>query len=72
METVRMKVKDMDCESCMKVITKKLKSMNGVRDVNIDLKQKEVVVKYDNPQLCLDDFTCAIEDLGYNKVQIVP
>lgn len=33
METVRMKVKDMDCESCMKVITKKLKSMNGVRDV---------------------------------------
>jgi copper chaperone CopZ len=72
METVRMKVKDMDCESCRKVITKKLKSMKGVRDVNVDLKQKEVVFKFDNPELCLDDFTCAIEDLGYNKVQIVP
>jgi len=72
MDTVRMKVKDMDCESCMKVIIKKLKSMNGVRDVSVDLKQREVVVKYDNPELGLDDFTCAIEDLGYNKVQVVP
>ena len=40
MDTVRMKVKDMDCESCMKVIIKKLKSMNGVRDVSVDLKQR--------------------------------
>ena len=72
MDTVRMKVKDMDCESCMKVIIKKLKSMNGVRDVSVDLKQREVVVKYDNPELGLDDFSCAIEDLGYNKVQVVP
>jgi len=72
METVRMKVEDMDCESCVKVITKKLKSMSGVKDVNVDLKQREVVIKYDNPSFCMDDFTCAIEDLGYNKVQIVP
>lgn len=56
----------------MKVIKKKLKALNGARDVSVDVKKKEVVIMYDNPQLCLDDFTCAIEDLGYNKVQIVP
>ncbi|HUH67301.1 MAG TPA: heavy metal-associated domain-containing protein [Syntrophales bacterium] len=72
MDTVRVKVDDADCESCMKVIKKKLRTLNGVRDVSVDVKNKEVIIKYDNPQLCLDDFTCAIEDLGYNKVQIVP
>ncbi len=56
----------------MKVITKKLNALKGVKAVIVDVKKKEVVIKYDNPQLCLYDFTCAIEDLGYNKVKIVP
>lgn len=72
METVRMKVEDMDCESCVKVITKRLANMSGVKDISVNREQKEVVVKYDNPAFCVDDFTCAIEDLGYNKIQVTP
>ena len=72
MEKVRVKVEDMNCESCMKVITHQLELMNGVKEVAIDKEKKEVVITYDNPEFCVDDFTCKIEDLGYNKVQVVP
>ncbi len=72
MAKVRVKVEDMNCESCIRIVTHQLELMNGVKDVAVDRDHREIVVTYDNPEFCVDDFTCRIEDLGYNRVQIVP
>ena len=68
MEKVEFKIANMDCKSCELAITKKLKSLAGVKEVNIDLQTKKVILQHDNPNLCQDDVTCVIEDMGY-KVQ---
>jgi copper chaperone CopZ len=65
MQNIEFSVKDMDCGSCVNVIMKKLKTLDGVKDVKIDLSTKKVSVVFDNPNLCQDDLTCAVEALGY-------
>jgi copper chaperone CopZ len=47
------------------VILKKLKAFEGVKDVQIDPATKRVKVIWENPNVCADDLTCAIEALGY-------
>ena len=69
MEKVKFKVKNMECKSCANVIEKKLKSMAGVKAVDINLKEKIISIQHDNPNLCQEDLTCAVEDMGY-KVQV--
>ena len=70
MENFEFSVKNMDCGSCVNVVLKKLRSFEGVKDVKIDPKTKKVRVEWDNPNVCSDDLTCAIEELGY-KVHTV-
>ncbi len=69
MEKVKFKVSNMDCKSCAAVIEKKLKSIAGVKAIDIDLQEKIVSIQHDNPNLCQEDLTCAVEDMGY-KVQV--
>lgn len=69
MEKVKFKVKNMECKSCANAIEKKLKSMAGVKAVDINLKEKIISIQHDNPNLCQEDLTCAVEDMGY-KVQV--
>ncbi len=69
MEKVKFKVKNMDCKSCAEVIEKKLRSMAGVKAIDINLQEKIVSITHDNPNLCQEDLTCAVEDMGY-KVQV--
>ncbi|MCU0554786.1 MAG: heavy-metal-associated domain-containing protein [Syntrophales bacterium] len=66
MQNIEFSVKDMDCKSCANIIMKKLKSLEGVKNVKVDPVTKKVVVQWDNPKVCDSDLTCAIEDLGYN------
>ena len=69
MEKVKFKVKNMECKSCAATIEKKLRSMAGVKAVDINLQEKVISVTHDNPNLCQEDLTCAVEDMGY-KVQV--
>ena len=69
MNKVEFKVKNMDCKSCANAIEKKLKSIAGVKAVAVDLQEKKISIQHDNPNLCQDDLTCAVEDMGY-KVQV--
>jgi copper chaperone CopZ len=43
--------------------------MAGVKTVDINIKEKMISIQHDNPNLCQDNFTCAVEDMGY-KVQV--
>jgi len=69
MKKVEFKVEDMDCKSCANAIEKKLKSLEGVKEVDIDFQTKKIIVQHNNPNLCQEDVTCAVEDMGY-KVQV--
>ena len=70
MEEVKLKVKNMGCKSCASAIEKKLKAMTGVKAIDIDLQNKIVKIQHDNPNLCQDVLTCAVEDMGY-EVQAI-
>jgi copper chaperone CopZ len=69
MEKVKFKVPNMECKSCANAIEKKLKSMAGVKAVDIDIQKKMISIQHENPNLCQEDLTCAVEDMGY-KVQV--
>ena len=62
-------VTNMDCPSCVAAVIKKIKAINGVSEVDADLRTKKVTVQTNNPNLCQEDVTCVVEDLGY-KVQV--
>ena len=66
MQNLEFSVMDMDCRSCVNIIVKKLKSLEGVKSVDVDPVTRKVVVQWDNPKGCDSDLNCAIEDLGYN------
>jgi copper chaperone CopZ len=70
MQKLAFKVPNMDCKSCAEVIGRKLRSLEGVKDVGINLQEKTVNIQYENPNLCQEDVTCAVEDMGY-KVQVI-
>ena len=65
MKNFEFSVADMDCKSCVNVVMRKLKSFEGIKDVRIDLARKKVTVEAENPDICQDDLTCAVESLGY-------
>jgi len=65
MKNFQFSVADMDCKSCVNIITRKLTSLDGVKKVEIDGKTKKVSVEYDDPGLCETDLMCAVEALGY-------
>jgi copper chaperone CopZ len=50
MEEVKFKVKNMGCKSCANAIEKKLKSMTGVKAIDIDLQDKIISIQRDNPK----------------------
>ena len=62
-------VTNMDCPSCVAAIKKRIKAIVGVSEVDADLRTRKVTVQTDNPNLCQEDVTCVVEDLGY-KVQV--
>jgi copper chaperone CopZ len=66
MTKIEITVKDMNCAACQNSITKKLKSLEGVKKVSTDFETKKVIIDHENPNLCQDDVTCAIEDMGYH------
>ncbi len=69
MKKVEFKIPNMECKSCAEVIEKKLRMLAGVKAIDINLQEKIIKIEPDNPNLCQDDLTCAVEDMGY-KVQV--
>jgi copper chaperone CopZ len=70
MEKIKFKVPNMDCKSCAEVIEKNLRKMAGVKAIDVNLQEKIIQLQHDNPNLCQEDVTCAVEELGW-KVQVI-
>ncbi|HHV46144.1 MAG TPA: heavy-metal-associated domain-containing protein [Tissierellia bacterium] len=63
-----MLVEGMSCNHCVMAVTKALKEVNGVSNVNVDLGSKKVEVEGEN----LNDAKLkeAVEEAGYDVVEI--
>lgn len=59
------KVPEVDCEHCKETLEKILKQLDGVREVNVNIKRKEVSVVGDG-ELQKEKIISAINKAGYN------
>ena len=65
METVELKVEGMDCEGCVKSVTRMLSGVPGVQNVDVSLAQGNAKVTYDPAKSGPADFKRAVERAGY-------
>ena len=65
METVELKVAGMDCQGCVKSVTRMLYGVAGVAGVDVSLEQGRARVTYDPAKAGPAEFKRAIERAGY-------
>ena len=65
METVELKVEGMDCEGCVKSVTRMLSGVPGVEKFDVSLAQGNARVTYDPARSGLAEFKRAVERAGY-------
>lgn len=65
MQTELLKVTGMTCGGCISNVTKALKAINGVGDVNVSLAAGEATVKYDERLTSPDKLKSAVKAAGY-------
>ena len=62
-----MKVEGMDCEGCVKSVTRMLSAVAGVSSVDVSLAQARARVTYDPAKAGLAEFKRAVERAGYKS-----
>ena len=65
METIDLKVEGMDCEGCVKSVTRMLAGVPGVEKVNVSLAEGKASVTYDPAKSNVAQFKKAVERAGY-------
>jgi copper chaperone len=65
METVELKVEGMDCEGCVKSVTRMLSGVPGVQAVDVSLAEARARVTYDPAQASVPQMRKAVERAGY-------
>ncbi len=63
-EEIKIKVDGMSCSHCASKVTSLLKSIDGVKKVNVDLAKKQVTI-VSNKRIEEKTIKEMIEDLGY-------
>jgi copper chaperone len=65
METVDLKVEGMDCQGCVKSVTRMLSGVAGVEKVDVSLEQGRATVTYDPAKSNVAEMKRAVERAGY-------
>ena len=65
MQTEHLKVTGMTCGGCISNVTKALKAIAGVGEVNVSLAAGEATVQYDERRTSPDQLESAIKGAGY-------
>lgn len=65
MENVEFKVEGMDCEGCVKSVTRMLNGIAGVSQVAVSLKDANAKVSFDPARAQLADLKRAVERAGF-------
>jgi copper chaperone len=67
METLELKVEGMDCQGCVKSVTRMLSGVAGVESVDVSLEQGRARVTYDPAKAGPAELKRAIERAGYKS-----
>lgn len=65
MQTEQIQVTGMTCGGCTTKVTRALKAIPGVGDVNVSLAAGEATVKYDEHRTSSDQLKSAVKSAGY-------
>ena len=65
MDTVELKVEGMDCQGCVKSVTRMLAGVPGVEKVDVSLEKASAKVTYDPAKSGPAEFKRAVERAGY-------
>ena len=65
METARLGIDGMTCQGCVASVTRVLKALPGVKDVDVSLQTRSASVSYDPARTGVPAMRIAIEDAGY-------
>lgn len=65
MQTEIIKITGMTCGGCGSVVTKTLKAVNGVNEVNVSLSAAEATVQYDETLISSDQLKFVVKEAGY-------
>jgi copper chaperone len=65
METVELKVEGMDCQGCVKSVTRMLSGVAGVEKVDVSLEEGRARVTYDPGKAGVAEMKRAVERAGY-------
>jgi copper chaperone CopZ len=66
LETATIKASSMVCGTCAKTIEKAVYAVEGVKEVNVDVKEKMVEVKFVALQTNVQTIESAISEAGYD------
>jgi Cu2+-exporting ATPase/Cu+-exporting ATPase len=69
MEKQTFNVKGMHCASCSAVITDKIKKLDGVKNVNVNIATEKAQIEFDASKISLDKMNQEISKLGYEFLQ---
>jgi copper chaperone len=58
----------MSCGHCEMSIKKAIEAIEGVRKVEVNLRNKNVVVEYDERKANLEKIKAAVKEVGYEPV----
>ena len=65
LKTIDLKVEGMDCQGCVKSVTRMLSGVAGVEKVDVSLEQGNAKVTYDPSKSSVADMKRAVERAGY-------
>ena len=65
METLEFKVDGMDCDGCVKSVTRMLSGIAGVDKVEVSLAEGKASVSFDPARAGVADFKRAVERAGF-------
>lgn len=65
MQTEQIKVTGMTCGGCSSNVTRALRAVNGVSDVDVSLSAGEANVRYDERLTTPDQLKAAVKGAGY-------
>ena len=69
MTTKTLKVEGMSCDHCTQAVTRAVRALAGVQQVEVSLQKKSAEVRWDESVLAEADLAAAIEGEGY---QVLP
>ncbi|MCX7841959.1 MAG: heavy-metal-associated domain-containing protein [Clostridia bacterium] len=69
MTTTIFNVPSISCSACSNKIQQELKSVNGVHDVQIDMKTQTVRVEFDSAKIQPQDIRKTVSLMGYEVIR---